>query len=93
MTKQKHRIDRELLILLAILIALALAAHATGRSAGFEVMTETLPAITATAPDAHLHEGSTNPYWAPPRAFTRRPIPLYSNEAMPDLLAEASPHR
>lgn len=93
MTKQRHRIDRELLILLAIFVALALAAQGTGRSAGFEVMTETTPVMAATAPDFHLHEGSANPYWAPPHAFARRPIPLYSSEAMPDLPVEASLHR
>jgi hypothetical protein len=83
MTRRRQRIDRELLILLAIFIALALAAQATRHDAGFVVVTETLPAIVETAPTIHLYDAAANPYWAPAHAFTRRPTPLDDRGALP----------
>lgn len=93
MTRRRQRIDRELLILLAIFIALALAARVTGHGAGFVVVTETPSAIVKTAPAIHLYDAAANPYWAPAHAFTRRPIPLYDGGALSTPLANTPAHQ
>lgn len=83
MTRRRQKIDRELLILLTIFIALALAARVTGQGTGFVVVKETPTAIAETASTIYLNNATANPYWAPAHAFTRRPVPLYDRGALP----------
>lgn len=91
MAERTRAVDRELLILLIAFISLALIARATGRSEGFVVETATSLQLSRSAATLYLDDASTNPYWAPAHAFTRRLAPVYSSGATLTSPADMTP--
>jgi len=79
MRDQSHTIDRELFLILIVLLVLAFATRfvdASGDSA--EAVFATPAAASAEAATVTL-DAAANPYWAPAHAFSRRLAPVYSD--------------
>lgn len=82
MRTQSRTIDRELFLILIVLLVLAFAtrfvdANSNGVEAALAATATALESTTPTALDA-----AANPYWAPAHAFSRRPMPVYSDAAV-----------
>ena len=78
MTTQSHTIDRELFLILIVLLVLAFATQlvdASGDSAETAFATPVIGIETASV----TLDAANNPYWAPAHAFARRPAPVYSD--------------
>ncbi len=82
MMTRSHTIDRELFLILIVLLVLAFATRFVDASSNSveAARASTATALESTTPTAL--DAAENPYWAPAHAFSRRPAPVYSNAAV-----------
>lgn len=77
MMSRRRATDRELVLLLLGLILLLLTAHSVNDGLNLDENAFAQDDIIQATPTTY--HASTNPFWAPPHAFPRRPAPVYSD--------------